>query len=328
MSKKQKVLVTGAGGFIGSHLVETLIEKGYHVRAFLRYTSHNSVGWLEELPPKYQSCWEPHFGDLTDAGSVREAVRDCDRIFHLAALIGIPYSYVAPGSYVDVNIRGTLNILEAARSLLPSRILITSTSEVYGSAQFIPITEQHPLHPQSPYAASKIGAESLATSYFHSFGLPVSIVRPFNTFGPRQGNRAILPSLINQALSGDTIRVGNQNSIRDMVFVKDTVEGILAVAQSDACIGEVTNLATGKGHSVGQMIDLVKRLVGCNLPVLEEASRLRPESSEVTRLIGSAQKAEKLTGWKPRISLEEGIAQSIPWFRNRKESSADSFYRV
>ena len=328
MTGKRRILVTGAGGFIGSHLVEALLEQGFLVRAFVRYTSHAGTGWLKEIPSRWKSHWEPFFGDIRDARLVGEAVRDCWGVYHLAALIGIPYSSIAPTSYINVNVEGTLNVLEAARASTMERVIITSTSEVYGTARFTPITEQHPLQPQSPYAASKIGADSLALSYHHSFGLPVTIVRPFNTYGPRQSSRAILPTIIHQALASDAIRVGNRLPIRDLVHVKDTVAGFLAIGNSKKCIGQIINLASAVGVQVEELIHLVTAQVGRHLPILEEESRKRPESSEVHRLIGSAEKAAELVGWLPRISLDEGLAQTISWFRGRHDTCDPASYRV
>jgi dTDP-glucose 4,6-dehydratase len=249
-------------------------------------------------------------------------------VFHLAALIGIPYSTIAPTSYVDVNVNGTLNVLEAARASALERVVITSTSEVYGTARFTPITEQHPLQPQSPYAASKVGADSLALSYHHSFGLPVTIVRPFNTYGPRQSSRAILPTIITQALASDAVRVGNRLPIRDLMHVKDTVAGFLASGFSEQCLGQIINLATGVGVQVDELIRLVTAQVGRCLPILEEETRKRPESSEVHQLIGSWEKAAKLVGWHPRISLDDGLAQTISWFRGRNDKCDPASYRV
>jgi len=328
MADDRPVLVTGAGGFIGSHLVEGLLQAGYRVRGLVRYASHGQMGWLEELPAECRSRFEPCFGDITDARSVQEAVHGCRAVFHLAALIGIPYSYVAPESYVRVNVNGILHVLEAARSAAVERVLVTSTSEVYGTARFTPMTEDHPQQAQSPYAATKIGADSLALSYHRSFGLPVTVVRPFNTFGPRQSTRAILPTVIAQALYSDAIRVGNRTAVRDFLFVEDTVAGFMALAQSPACVGQVVNLATGVGLRVGELIEHVASLVGRRLPVLEMAERQRPETSEVFQLVGSAAKAAELAGWTPRVRFQDGLSRTVAWFRERGRPAEAARYRL
>jgi NAD dependent epimerase/dehydratase len=296
------VLVTGAAGFIGSHLVEELLHRGQRVRAFVRYTSGGRAGWLEDVPPDLRPGLEVFRGDIRDARAVRQAASGCTRIYHLAALIGIPYSYLAPDSYVEVNVQGTLNVLNAARDLGTERTVVTSTSEVYGTARYTPIDEEHPLQAQSPYAATKLGADHLAVSFHLAFGLPVTVVRPFNTYGPRQSARAVIPTIIGQALAGDAIRLGNLDPVRDLVYVADTVAGFLAVADSPACVGRVTNLATGAGVRVAELVERVLRLVGRRLPVIETEERKRPEASEVYRLIGSAQAAADLAGWAEPIS--------------------------
>lgn len=308
-------LVTGAGGFIGSHLVEHLLRNGRRVRAMARYSSSGRAGWLDEIPQDLRSRLEIFFGDVRDARAVRQAATGCDRIYHLAALIGIPYSYVAPDSYVDVNIRGTLHVLEAARDLGTDRVVVTSTSEVYGTAIYAPIDERHPLQPQSPYSASKIGADSIAISYHKSFGLPVSIVRPFNTFGPRQSTRAVIPTIISQALGADEIRLGSLDPVRDMVFVEDTAAGFVAVGESDACVGQVTNLATGHGVSVGELVDQICEIVGRRLPVVETNERKRPDASEVFKLLGCADAAASRAGWMPKETLAGGLERTVEWFR-------------
>ena len=328
MADERLVLVTGAGGFIGSHLVEELVRTGQRVRAFVRYASHGRAGWLDELPADVSACVEVFHGDIADARAVREAMRGCWRVYHLAALIGIPYSYVAPASYVTVNINGTLNVLEAARTVGVDRVIVTSTSEVYGTARFAPITEEHPLQPQSPYSATKIGADNLALSYHLTFGLPVTVVRPFNTYGPRQSTRAIIPTVITQALYGEQIQVGSRSPVRDMVHVRDTVAGFLALADSPACVGEVTNLATGVGVTVGELIEGIMRLAGRRLPVIESPQRKRPDTSEVFRLIGSAGRAAERAGWTARLSLEQGLAQTVAWFRDRGRPADVACYRV
>jgi NAD dependent epimerase/dehydratase len=320
-------LVTGAGGFIGSHLVETLLKNGERVRAFVRYTSNSNIGWLDDIPAELTDRLEVFHGDIADGRAVIEAARDCKRIFHLAALIGIPYSYVAPQSYVTVNIQGTLNILEAARTHQTERTLVTSTSEVYGTAIYTPIDEQHPLQGQSPYSATKIGADHISLSYHKAFGLPVAVVRPFNTFGPRQSTRAIIPTIITQAIQRDVIEVGSVDPVRDMVFVQDTADGFIDIGNCDACVGEVTNLATNVGVTIGDLIDQIKDIVGRDLPVVERDERKRPANSEVFKLLGSAEQAKQRCGWEPRHSLAAGLAKTVEWFRENTIKDA-GVYRV
>ncbi|HZY58179.1 MAG TPA: SDR family NAD(P)-dependent oxidoreductase [Candidatus Binataceae bacterium] len=322
------ILVTGAAGFIGSHLAEELLRRGYRVRAFARYNSAGRAGWLDEIPADRSGKLEIFFGDIRDARAVHEAAKGCSRIFHLAALIGIPYSYLAPDSYVEVNIQGTLNILNAARDLGVERTLVTSTSEVYGTALYTPIDEKHPLQAQSPYSATKIGADNLAISYHRAFGLPVTIVRPFNTYGPRQSTRAVIPTIMTQALNAQEIRLGSLTPVRDLVFVADTVAGFLALAEAPACIGQVTNLATGVGVTVGELAERILRLVGRKLPVMETAERKRPEESEVFKLLGSAAAAEKLAGWKPATSLDDGLAITLDWMRRHATFYKTGVYSV
>jgi NAD dependent epimerase/dehydratase len=326
--KEDKVLVTGAGGFIGSHLVEELLHRGQRVRAFVRYTSTGRAGWLEGSSARQGGRLELFFGDIRDARAVRQAAESCGRIYHLAALIGIPYSYLAPDSYVAVNVQGTLNVLNAARDLGVERTVVTSTSEVYGTALYTPIDEEHPLQAQSPYSATKIGADSLAVSYHRAFGLPVTVVRPFNTYGPRQSTRAVIPTIITQALARDEVRLGSLTPVRDLVFVADTVAGFLAVADSPACIGRVTNLATGRGVTVGELAERILRLVGRNLPVVETEERVRPEHSEVFKLIGSAAPASRLAGWEARTSLDEGLARTLDWVRRHLDLYPTEGYSV
>jgi NAD dependent epimerase/dehydratase len=322
------VLVTGAAGFIGSHLVQALVARGHRVRALVRYASHGGCGFLADLDDVPGDRLEIVRGDITDARCVREAVRGCGTVFHLAALIGIPYSYVAPHSYVAVNINGTLNVLEAARDERVDRVLVTSTSEVYGTARYTPIDEEHPLQAQSPYSATKIGADALAISYGRAFGLPVAIVRPFNTFGPRQSSRAVIPTIITQALHADSIRVGSLVPVRDMVYVADTAAGFIALAEADAAVGRATNLATGVGVTVAELVDRIQRIVGRGLPVIEESQRVRPEASEVFTLLGSAAAARRDAGWNPAVDLDEGLRRTVDWFRQRADPRAVGEYRV
>jgi NAD dependent epimerase/dehydratase len=315
MSRESLILVTGAGGFIGSHLVELLLRRGRRVRAMVRYSSSGRTGWLEQISDDLRSRLEVFFGDVRDARAVRQAAAGCAQIYHLAALIGIPYSYVAPDSYVDVNIRGTLHVLEAARDLGIDRTIVTSTSEVYGTATYTPIDEKHPLQPQSPYSATKIGADSIALSYHRAFSLPVSVVRPFNTYGPRQSTRAVIPTIISQSLASDQVRLGSLSPVRDMVFVEDTVAGFLAIGECDACVGQVTNLATGVGVSVGELVQQVFEIIGRKVPIVETDQRKRPEASEVFNLLGSAAAARERTGWQPRVALSTGLERTVDWFR-------------
>jgi NAD dependent epimerase/dehydratase len=321
-------LVTGAGGFIGSHLVEALLRRGERVRAMVRYGSSGSTGWLAGVAEELRPRLEIFFGDVRDARAVRQAARDCQTIYHLAALIGIPYSYVAPDSYVDVNIRGTLHVLEAARDLQIPRTIVTSTSEVYGTAIYTPIDEQHPLQAQSPYSSTKIGADALATSYHRAFGLPVTIVRPFNTYGPRQSTRAVIPTIISQALRGDEIRLGSLSPVRDLVFVEDTAAGFLALAAADACLGSATNLATGVGVTIGELVESIGKILGRNLQVVETEERKRPEKSEVFKLIGTAERARQATGWTARVPLLTGLERTVAWFSDHRALFSAERYSV
>lgn len=328
MLQQGRILVTGAGGFIGSHLVEELLRQGNEVRAFVRYTSHGGRGWLTDLPAELADGLEVFDGDVRDERAVREAARGCAAIFHLAALIGIPYSYLAPRSYVEVNVSGTLNVLEAAREMEIPRTTVTSTSEVYGTAVYTPIDEKHPLQGQSPYSATKIGADQLALSYHRAYALPVTVVRPFNTYGPRQSSRAVIPAILTQALESERLRLGDLRPVRDLVYVKDTVEGFLAVAASDACLGEVTNLATGTGVSIGELVEKAFHLVGRRIPVEQSSERLRPERSEVFRLLGSAARAAERAGWTARTSLDEGLAETLDWIRDHLDTYRIGAYQV
>lgn len=316
--ENKKILVTGADGFIGSHLVEVLLNEGCTVRAFVYYNSFNSWGWLDTLPKEKLSKIEIFMGDIRDPNGVRKAMEDIDIVFHLAALIGIPYSYHSPDSYVDTNIKGTLNILQAARDLRTEKVLVTSTSEVYGTAKFVPIDEGHPKQGQSPYSATKIAADYMAESFYRSFDLPVTIVRPFNTYGPRQSTRAVIPAIITQLLSGmKEIKLGALSPTRDLVFVKDTVYGFIEIAKSDKTIGEEINIATQSEISVG---DLAHRLTGMINPeakIITDEIRLRPEKSEVERLLGSNNKLINITTWKPKYSLDEGLRITIDWFKDK-----------
>ena len=320
--EKKKILVTGADGFIGSHLVERLVREGYDVKAFVLYNSFSSWGWLDTLDKDVHKGIEIFSGDIRDPNGVRTALKGVDTVFHLAALIGIPYSYHSPDSYVDTNIKGTLNILQAARDFNCERVLITSTSEVYGTAQYVPIDEKHPLQGQSPYSATKIGAERIAESFYRSFSLPVTIVRPFNTYGPRQSARAVIPTIITQILAGKKeIKLGNLAPTRDLNYVKDTADGFIAIAQSNKTIGEEINIATQKEISVGDLAYKIAKLMNKEIVIQSDEVRLRPGKSEVERLLGSNQKIKQLTGWIPKYDLDKGLLETIEWFlidKNRK----------
>lgn len=314
----KKILVTGADGFIGSHLVERLIEAGHEVKAFVYYNSFNSWGWIDFLPRKTKEQIEVFPGDIRDPHGVFESMRDVDAVFHLAALIGIPFSYHSPDSYVDTNIKGTLNVLQAARKLNTRRVLITSTSEVYGTARYVPMDESHPFQGQSPYSASKIGADRIAESFYRSFAAPVTIVRPFNTYGPRQSSRAIIPTIIVQALSGmKRMKLGDVAPTRDFVYVHDTVEGFLEIFKSENTIGEEINIATQEEISIVELARLILKLMKADGKIEVDEARIRPDKSEVKRLLGSNEKLMKLTPWRKKYSLESGLLETIEWFGDR-----------
>jgi len=324
-----KILVTGAGGFIGSHLTEYLVEQGHQVKAFIRYNSRNFWGWLEKS--KYINDIEIYSGDIRDYDSVYESMKEVDYVFHLAALIGIPYSYYSPLAYIKTNVEGTYNILQSAHQLGTKRIIHTSTSEVYGTAQYIPINEKHPINPQSPYAATKASADYLAKSFYLSFDFPVTIVRPFNTFGPRQSARAVIPTIISQALQGKKeIKLGNLNSSRDFTYVLDMVEGIYKIGLNDKTIGEVINIANGKDISIYKTASIINKLINDDINIKTKivSKRVRPEKSEVQRLIGDYSKAHKLSGWKPCYTLEEGLEKTIAWFRENLNIYKEGIYNI
>ena len=315
--QNKNVLITGADGFIGSHLVEALINEGCKVRAFVYYNSFNSWGWLDTLPKDLLKNIDVFSGDIRDPNGVRLAMNDCDIVFHLAALIAIPFSYHSPDSYIDTNVKGTLNIIQAAKDLKLERVLVTSTSEVYGTAQYIPIDENHPRQPQSPYSASKIGADCIAESFYRSFDVPVTVVRPFNTYGPRQSARAIIPTIITQLLNGvQELKLGDLTPTRDLLFVKDTVTGFLEIAKSDALIGQDCNIATQSEISIADLANELIRQINPLASILEDSQRIRPEKSEVFRLYGSNDKILKYTNWKINYSFEQGLAETIEWFRD------------
>lgn len=325
----KKVLVTGADGFIGSHLTEHLLEKGYEVKAFTYYNSFNTWGWLDTFPKEKLDQIEIFQGDIRDPNGVREAMKGVDGVFHLAALIAIPFSYHSPDSYVDTNIKGTLNVLQAARDLSLERVLITSTSEVYGTAQYVPIDEKHPYQGQSPYSATKIGADRLAESFYRSFELPVTIVRPFNTYGPRQSARAVIPTIISQLLAGkEEICLGSLTPTRDFNYVKDTANGFYEIARSDRTIGEEINIATQQEISIGDLANELIRQINPNAKIVCESQRTRPEKSEVNRLLGCNEKIKRLTDWTPQYTFEQGLAETIEWIRHNMNAYKTDIYNV
>ena len=312
----KKVLVTGADGFIGSHLVEALLEVGCDIRAFVYYNSFNSWGWLDSLPAEILKDIGVFTGDIRDPNGVSEAMKGCEVVFHLAALIAIPFSYHSPDSYVDTNIKGTLNVLQAARSCNVERVLVTSTSEVYGTAQYAPIDEKHPLQGQSPYSATKIGADRLAESFYRSFETPVVIVRPFNTYGPRQSARAVIPTVITQLLSGqEELRLGSLTPTRDFNHVKDTASGFVALAEADNAVGQEVNIASGVEHTIGDVARFLVSTLNPKARIVTEKERLRPDASEVFRLIGDNTKIKSITNWQPQFDLNSGLMNTIEWFK-------------
>ncbi len=315
-----KILVTGADGFIGSHVVETLVKSGHEVRAFVLYNSFNSWGWLDESDKSVRESIDVFAGDIRDPHGVDNAVSGQEVILNLAALIAIPYSYHSPDTYIDTNIKGTLNILQAARRHEVSRVIQTSTSEVYGTAQYIPIDEKHPLHPQSPYAASKVGADQLALSFHASFKTPVGVLRPFNTYGPRQSARAVIPTIISQLATGREVKLGSLSPTRDFSFVQDTANGFLAAAMSDAIVGQTVNLGSGFEISIQETAETIAKLMNVELKLANDEQRVRPESSEVERLHASIQKAKEVLGWQPQLKglegFKAGLKQTIDWFSN------------
>lgn len=323
------VLVTGADGFIGSHLTEELVKKGYNVRAFCFYNSFNSWGWLDTFDNDTLKNIDIFTGDIRDPNGVREAMKGIDVVFHLAALIAIPFSYHSPDSYVDTNIKGTLNVLQAGKHLGTKRILVTSTSEVYGTAKYVPIDENHPYQGQSPYSATKIGADRLAESFYRSFDMPISIVRPFNTFGPRQSARAIIPTIISQLLSGKTeIKLGSLTPTRDFNYVKDTVNGFIAVSESDKTIGQEINIATQKEISMEDVAKTIINIINPKAKIVCDEDRLRPKNSEVERLLGSNKKIKELTSWQQKYTFEDGIKETIEWFRNNLDRYKTDIYNI
>ena len=316
---KKNILITGADGFIGSHLTEYLVSTGHHIRAFVYYNSFNSYGWLDSLPAAVKSKIDIFSGDIRDPNGVREAMKGIDIVFHLAALIAIPFSYHSPDSYIDTNVKGTLNILQAARDNHVKRVLITSTSEVYGTAQFVPITELHAKQAQSPYSASKIGADAIADSFYRSFDLPITIVRPFNTYGPRQSARAVIPTIITQLLNGvEEIKLGDLTPTRDLLFVKDTINGFIKIAECDELIGHEVNIATQSEITVGELAQFLINKINPKAKIISDSIRLRPEKSEVFRLFGSNEKLKSFTNWEQDYTLDRGLSETIDWFSNKE----------
>jgi dTDP-glucose 4,6-dehydratase len=324
-----RILVTGSDGFIGSHLTEELVKQGHKVKAFVYYNSFNTWGWLDALPKEIMSEVEVFTGDIRDPNGVREAMKGMNEVFHLAALIAIPFSYHSPDTYVDTNIKGTLNVLQAAKDLNIQRLLITSTSEVYGTAQYVPIDEKHPFQGQSPYSATKIGADRLAESFYRSFNMPITIVRPFNTYGPRQSARAIIPTIITQLLAGkQEIQLGSLSPTRDFNYVKDTVNGFIEIAKSEKVLGEEINIATQHEISIGELAEELIRQINPNAKIVCDEQRLRPENSEVNRLLGSNEKIMRLTNWKPNYTLEQGLAETIEFLKNNMDHYKTDIYNI
>jgi NAD dependent epimerase/dehydratase len=325
---KKRVLVTGASGFIGSHLVERLVKDGATVRALVHYNSRNDWGLLELLPKDVLAEIDVVTGDIADPFCVAKAVRGCGVVYHLASLIAIPYSYVAPQSYVTTNVLGAVNVMQACREAEVERVVHTSTSECYGTALYVPIDEKHPLQGQSPYSASKIGADMIAESYWRSFGLPVAIIRPFNTYGPRQSARAVIPTIIGQALKGGDVRLGSLTPTRDLNFVSDTVEGFIRVAVAPQSVGQVINCGAGREISIGDLAQLILKLTGSTSQIVADEQRVRPEKSEVERLLCNPDKARALIGWQPQVTLEEGLARTIEWFRSHLDRYKTNLYNL
>jgi len=322
-----KLLITGAGGFISSHLTELLIKEGYDVKAFVRYNSKNNWGWLESSFVKNDI--EVITGDIRDFDSVSNALKDCEAVFHLAALIGIPYSYISPKAYIETNITGTYNILQASKELGLKQVLVTSTSETYGTAQYVPIDENHPMVGQSPYSATKIAADQLAISYYRSFNLPVKIVRPFNTYGPRQSARAIIPTVISQLLSGkEKLSLGNLTPTRDLTYVKDTCKGFLEIFKSEKLFGEITNIGMGQEINVGELVKKISSFMSLKVKIEEDTMRVRPENSEVERLLCNNNKLITNTNWKPDYDLDKGINETIEWLKNHIDLYKPDIYNV
>jgi len=313
----KKILITGADGFIGSHLVEALLKKDCHVKAFVFYNSFNSWGWLDTLSKEALKSIEVVIGDIRDSNGIRNEAKGVDIIFHLAALTAIPFSYHSPDSYIDTNVKGTLNVLQASRDYNSERIIITSTSEVYGTAKYVPIDEKHPLQGQSPYSASKIGADKVAESFYRSFSTPVTIARPFNTYGPRQSARAVIPTIVTQSLcKRRDIHLGSLTPTRDLSYVSDTCNGLIALAECDEAIGREVNIGSGQEISINNLANLIIDIIGVDASVISDENRVRPENSEVERLVCNSGLLHQLTGWKPEVTINEGLAKTIEWFED------------
>lgn len=324
-----KILVTGSDGFIGSHLTEELVKQGYEVKAFVYYNSFNTWGWLDTLPESIMDHVEIFQGDIRDPHGVKEAMKGCSAVFHLAALIAIPFSYHSPDAYVDTNVKGTLNVLQAARELAVDRVLITSTSEVYGTAQYVPIDEKHPYQGQSPYSATKIGADRLAESFYRSFSLPVTIVRPFNTYGPRQSARAVIPTIITQLLAGkEEIRLGSLTPTRDFNYVKDTARGFIEIYKSERTVGEEINIATQQEISIGELASELISQINPQAKIVCDEQRMRPEKSEVNRLLGANGKIISLTEWRPQYTFSQGIAETIEFLKGNMDRYKADLYNI
>jgi NAD dependent epimerase/dehydratase len=326
--KNKNVLLTGAGGFIGSHLLERLVELGADVTSFVRYNSRNDLGLIEHLPPKIKDRIKIVAGDLRDFDAVYDAMDGCEIVFHLAALIAIPYSYLHPGEVIETNVMGTYSVLNAARRLKVQKIVHTSTSEVYGTARQVPIPETHPLQGQSPYSASKIGADKIAESFNCAYGLPVATIRPFNTFGPRQSARAVIPTIISQALKGKVIQLGSLHPTRDLTFVKDTVEGFIAVAASPNSIGRAINIGSNFEISIGDLAKKIAKLMGKKIKIVAKGERKRPKKSEVARLFSDNSLAKELLGWQPRYTLDQGLQETIDWVKANLDMFKTDIYNV
>jgi dTDP-glucose 4,6-dehydratase len=325
---RSKVLVTGAGGFIGSHVCELCLAEGAEVRAFVHYNSRNDWGMLQHLNQKKLAEIEVITGDLRDSGAVRRAVRGCNRVLHLGALIGIPYSYLNPADVIHTNVLGTLNVLQASLDFEVERIVQTSTSEVYGTARYVPMDEKHPLNPQSPYAASKVGSDKLAESYHRTYGLPVVVLRPFNTYGPRQSPRAIIPAIILQALSSRTLRLGSLDPRRDLTFVTDTAAGFIAASTQPKIEGDTIQLGSQREYSIAELVQIVGTILNKQLRVISDAARWRPKTSEVERLFASNQAAREKLDWQPKVGLNEGLERTVRWFRDRADRYRKDLYHV
>lgn len=324
-----KVLVTGADGFIGSHLTEELVKRGEKVRAFAYYNSFNNWGWLDSLPKEISNEIEVFTGDIRDPNGVRKAMEGIEDVYHLAALIAIPFSYHSPDSYVDTNIKGTLNVLQAAKDFESKRVLVTSTSEVYGTAQYVPIDEKHPFQGQSPYSATKIGSDRIAESFYRSFDMPITIVRPFNTYGPRQSARAVIPTIITQLLAGkEEIKLGSLSPTRDFNYVKDTANGFITIANSQNTIGEEINIATQNEISIGELAEEMISQINPNAKIITDEERLRPENSEVNRLLGSNKKIKDLTSWEPQYTLKQGLAETIAFLKENLNIYKPDIYNI